>query len=218
VTDRPVNGLYAPDLFADASVLIVGEGRWTGILAAAYRARGARVALVGAGADSDLTLAVEAGDAAAIDAAFQAIETSLPPVATLIVGPPPRRLTPGASLTVESWRAVTGPGYDGVFLWCAGFARRRLAAGGGGTILALMDEAGGDGLAAEAATAAGVANLVRTLGAEWGRDGIRTNGLSSKAFGEDRWTETGADSLTAMSLYLTSPYSGFATCGVLSIG
>src|SRR5690606_11004419 len=145
--------------------------------------------------------------------AFDDAERRDGPADILVTGPAPR-LTRAAEATRRGdWRTVTGPGYDGVFLCCGEFARRRISAEARGWILTLIEGSVPRASAAEAAAAGGVANLVKTLGAEWARDGVRVNGLSSAD-----WENASATTLDALALYLCSPYSGFVTGTILEIG
>ena len=198
-----MSGLFSPRLFAGRTVLITGQGRWADSLGDAFGQGGASVA-----SPRD----IDWSDAAAVAEAFDAAEARFGPVDVLVTAPEvafPRR---AKEITLSDWRAVTGPGYDGVFLACAEFARRRLRARGRGWITNLISHPNGAGHAAEVATGAGVENLVKTLGAEWARDGIRVNGLISRD-----WSSVCTRSLTAMTLYLCSPYSGFVTASLLEV-
>ncbi len=191
-------GLFSSDMFAGKSVLITGAGPWTAALADAFRQGGASVSVTGC-----LT------EPAEITAAFDA---SAGPVDILINGPAPRLGNAAEATRQADWRQVAGPGYDGVFLCCGEFARRRIADEARGWILNLIDAPTPVGHAAETAAAAGVANLIKTLGAEWARDGLRVNGLSAPD-----WEKAPPETLKAMALYLCSPYSGFVTAATLEI-
>lgn len=190
-------GLFSPDMFAGKSVLITGAGPWAEDLANAFRQGGASVSVTGC-----LTEPEE------ITAAFEGCDG---PVDILVNGPAPRLGQPAEATRQADWRQVAGPGYDGVFLCCGEFVRRRIAAGARGWILNLIDTPP-VGHAAETAASAGVANLIKTLGAEWARDGVRVNGLSCPD-----WEKAPPETLKAMALYLCSPYSGFVTASRLSI-
>lgn len=206
---RPTpNGLYSADLYAGETVLIAGRGAWTDGLAETFQGRGALV----------LNPILDVSDPAAIAEVFDVAEASGSPISILITAPPKRRLAAAADMRLAGWRAVTGQGYDGVFFCCAEFARRRIALGLSGMIVSLIDTTESSRSSAEASAAAGVINLVKTLGAEWARDGIRVNGLSSPRFGAPDWSAREAESLSAMALYLCSPYAGFAACGVTAVG
>ena len=198
-----MSGLFSPQLFEGRTVLITNAGDWARPLADAFSRGGAKVKLA---ADE------AAIDTPAIAETFDAAEMELGPVDILINGPAPRAEGGAEDITLADWRAVTAPGYDGVFLRCAEFARRRIAAEGRGWVVNLMETPGPAGHAAGIAAAAGVANLVKTLGAEWARDGIRVNGLSARD-----WSGASEQSLVAMTLYLCSPYSGFVTASLLEI-
>ena len=65
------------------------------------------------------------------------------------------------------------------------FARRRIAAGGGGSILnigATYSWTGGPGHAHSAAAKAGVVAMTQSLAVEWGPKGIRLNAIAPGSF------------------------------------
>jgi NAD(P)-dependent dehydrogenase (short-subunit alcohol dehydrogenase family) len=197
-----MDGLFSADLFAGKAALITGAGPWSEGVADAFRRGGASALVIGHLEDAD-----------EVAAAFDRAEEGCGPADILITGPAPRLGKPAASTRQSDWRTVAGSGYDGSFFCCGEFARRRKAAHARGWILALIDRPGSGAVATEAAVAGGVANLVKTLGAEWARNGLRVNGLSSSD-----WEAASTTTLSAMALYLCSPYSGFVTAAILEIG
>jgi NAD(P)-dependent dehydrogenase (short-subunit alcohol dehydrogenase family) len=87
---------------------------------------------------------------------------------------------PAEDLSPNGWRAVVDITLTGTFLTTREFARRHLAEGTPGSVLAVGASyawTGGPGYAHSAAAKAGVKNLVETLAVEWGPYGIQVNGL-----------------------------------------
>lgn len=81
--------------------------------------------------------------------------------------------------TEDDWQRVLGTDLTGVWLTCRAFLPSMLA-NGGGSIIATASQLGLVGianLAAYTAAKGGVINLMRSLAAEHGRDGIRANAL-----------------------------------------
>jgi meso-butanediol dehydrogenase/(S,S)-butanediol dehydrogenase/diacetyl reductase len=81
--------------------------------------------------------------------------------------------------TEDDWQRVLGTDLTGVWLTCRAFLPSMLAIGGG-SIIATASQLGLVGianLAAYTAAKGGVINLMRSLAAEHGRDGIRANAL-----------------------------------------
>ena len=210
-----MTGLFSPELFAGQVVLITNAGPWSAELADAFRRGGAAVATTHR--SEKATVVLDTSDAAAVAEAFDAVEARFGQPSILINGPGERRELAAADTRLADWRRITEPNYDGVFLCCAEFARRRIGAEQRGWILNLIDTPDPVGHAAEVAAAAGVANLIKTLGAEWARDGLRVNGLASRGWARSPTPAASAQSLTAMALYLCSPYSGFVTASTLEI-
>jgi len=213
-------GLFSAERLRGQVVLITnGSARTTGIVNA-FRRGGATVALTNRAAYSgaeDLALGLDTGDPAAVSEAFDTVEARLGPVAILINAPDERHNRPSAEMRLEMWRQITRTRYDGVFFCCAEFARRRIAAKKRGWILNLVDPPE-VGTAAEQAAAGGVLNLVKTLGAEWARDGLRVNGIVLAHDDDKTLSAANGESLAALALYLCSPYAGFVTAATLRLG
>jgi len=186
--------------FADQVVMVTGGGTGLGRAMAVEFARlGAAVAVVsrdpahraaGEAAVAEvggrsLGVGADIRDAAAVAAAFDAVEERLGPVSVLVnnaagnFAAPAERMSPGA------WRAVTQIVLDGTFFCSTEFARRRIALGQPGAVLniaATYAWTGGPGTAHSAAAKAGVVNLTQSLAVEWAPDGIRVNGLAPGVF------------------------------------
>ncbi|TGB14581.1 SDR family oxidoreductase [Streptomyces sp. MZ04] len=87
---------------------------------------------------------------------------------------------PAEDMSPNAWRSVVDITLTGTFLMTREFARRHLAAGTPGSVIAIGASyawTGGPGFAHSAAAKAGVRSLVETLAVEWGPYGIQVNGL-----------------------------------------
>ena len=87
---------------------------------------------------------------------------------------------PAEDMSPNAWRSVVDITLTGTFFMTREFARRHLAAGTPGSVIAIGASyawTGGPGFAHSAAAKAGVKSLVETLAVEWGPYGIQVNGL-----------------------------------------
>jgi len=188
--------------FAGQVVLVAGRSRAADCIAEAFRSYACTVLRLGAEpADGDLA------NPDAIRAAFDAFAQSdrLPHILVHAgaAETPPRLLdTSGAQ-----WRSALATEYDAPFFVASEFARRRIAAGGGGAVLDVHTGAGG---AHDEAAAGGLANQVRCLALEWARDGLRVNGLACRVADAVLEGAT-AQALCCAVLYLCSPYAAYVT-------
>jgi NAD(P)-dependent dehydrogenase (short-subunit alcohol dehydrogenase family) len=85
----------------------------------------------------------------------------------------------------NAWRAVVGIVLDGTYYCSIDFARRRIAAGGGGSILNILATkvwSGGPAHAHNSAAKAGVWNLTMSLAVEWAPWDIRVNAIAPGLF------------------------------------
>lgn len=151
-----------------------------------HRAQGvAAVEEVGARAAG---VSLDVRDAEAVKRAFDEIEERLGPVAHLINNAAGNFPVPAENTSPNAWRAVTQIVLDGTFFCSTEFARRRLAAKRGGSIVnigAAYAWTGGPGTAHSAAAKAGVYSLTMSLAVEWAPDDIRVNGLVPGLFPTD---------------------------------
>lgn len=123
------------------------------------------------------------------------------------VAPPPRVL-PAHKISHLEWRAVMEEGLDQRFVLARDFVAARRDAGKGGAIVyvgAPEQALGTD----QAAAVGALKNLVKTLGVEWARDGIRVNAVLTLEHGE---------TLSNLVAYLASDYSAYVTGAVMGVG
>jgi NAD(P)-dependent dehydrogenase (short-subunit alcohol dehydrogenase family) len=189
---------------------------------------GRRALLVGAGAAADAVAAalVTAGatlrraDAAIVEGPDIATVFDAGEVDLLVHAGTPLPAVPAETIGLDDWRGTFSADLDGRFLFAAEFARRIIAAPGRhGAILFLMPGMRSHPLRAAAASAHGALdNLVKSLGVEWGRDGIRVNAIASdviRSFAAA--SQAQIDSLGNLAAWLLSDYSAYVTGTVAGI-
>jgi len=162
-------------------------------VARAYAAVGARVVVldrdgaaataaaeaIGRGAEA---IALDVGDAAAVDTAFAEIGRRHARLDVLFNNAGTAIRRPTTELSVEEWNKVVAVNMTGVFL-CARAAARIMLTGGGGRIVntaSIMGLSGG-GLypnISYQATKGAVVNMTRALAVEWAKQGIRVNAVA----------------------------------------
>jgi NAD(P)-dependent dehydrogenase (short-subunit alcohol dehydrogenase family) len=195
--------MLPPDTFKNDVVVITGGGTGIGrALAAEFGRLGAGVAIASRKEEhrkNGIATVEEAGgracgveldvrDPDAIARAFDTIESELGPVTHLINNAAGNFPAAAETMSPNAWRSVEQIVLDGTFFCSTEFARRRIAAGGGGSILnigATYSWTGGPGHAHSAAAKAGVWNLTMSLAVEWAPDDIRVNGLVPGLFPHD---------------------------------
>ena len=157
-----------------------GIGR---VVADAFAAVGARVAifdLVAAGADS---YKVDVADETQVKAAFDAVVARHGRLDVLFNNAGIAIRRPTAEVTLADWDKVVAVNMTGVFLCAREAARHMLASGHGGRIVntaSIMGFSGG-GLypnISYQATKGAVVNMTRALAVEWARAGIRVNAIA----------------------------------------
>lgn len=119
----------------------------------------------------------------------------------------PPLFKPVHELSHAEWRETLDLGFDRHFLEAQVFADARRAMGQGGAVLfvgAPEQSLGSD----HAAAAGALGNLVKTLGVEWARDGVRVNAILSHAVGATRGN---------LAAYLVSDYSAYLTGAVMGV-
>ncbi len=157
---------------------------------------GRRARLVGEAADIGAALAAQGAECVADGECEILIH---------VAAPPPMK--PVHDLSHAEWRETLDHGLDQRFREAKAFAEARRALGQGGTVLfvgAPEQALGSD----HAAAAGALGNLVKTLGVEWARDGIRVNAILSNAAGPTRGN---------LAAYLVSDYATYVTGAVMGI-
>ena len=117
----------------------------------------------------------------AVAAAFDAAESELGPLTTVVNNAAGNFLVHAEELSPNGWRAVVGIVLDGTFYCSRELGQRVAGRGGGGQIvnvIATYAWTGGPGTVHSAAAKAGVLSLTRTLAVEWARLGIRVNAIA----------------------------------------
>lgn len=199
----------AANLFQlDGSVAVVigGTGGLGGAMANALAVHGSKVAVIGRNADRGnqrveeikslggqaVFHAADAMDASSLQAACDAIETSLGPIATLVNAAggnrPEATLPPGADfckLPIEAWRDVFDLNLvGGVLLPCQIFGRKMVERKSG-SIINIASMAGMIPLSrvvAYSAAKAAVINLTQFLARQWATESVRVNAISPGFF------------------------------------
>ncbi len=202
IPDHPAPRPFAGDLLDGRVVLVTGGGTGLGrAIARACAAHGAKVALVGrrpeplqnaaaeiaAAGGVALALPCDVRDSARVAAAFDAAERSLGPVDRLVNGAAGNFLSPSEELSDNAFDAVIRIVLHGTFNCTREFGRRRIAAGGGGTALAITatyasSNSGSAFVLPSACAKAGVLALIRSLAVEWAEYGIRLNAIAPGPF------------------------------------
>lgn len=187
--------------------LIAGEGEALAEVACALRAAGA-----------ETLCSAAAGEEHAIAAELDRIEAE-GPCDLLVHGGTMRKLELSEQIDLRAWRDSVSEDIDSRFLHSAEFARRCIASGRAGSILFLLPspqpQAGGT---ANATIGGALDNLVKTLAVEWAHDGIRVNGIASRACEPGGLADDAARrSLGHLSAYILSDYGAYISGIVMGI-
>ena len=184
--------------------LLAGEGEALTLVGDALRAAGADVAASGVRPGAEERIAYDLADAD-------------PDI--LVHGGTVGAIGDPASYDLAAWRDHVSADIDLRFLQSAEFARRRLAAGKAGAILFLLPSpAPRAGHAGHATVIGALDNLVKSLAVEWARDGIRVNGIASRACEPGGLTDPAVRaSLGHLAAYLSSDYAAYISGMVMGL-
>jgi gluconate 5-dehydrogenase len=177
--------------------VITGASRGIGAsLAAALANAGAAVALLGRdeealGALRDtlagqgftvMPLRADVTDRGGIEAAFEAVESSLLRIDILVNNAGVEQPCAAVNVSEALWDRILDTNLKGAF-FCAQAAARRMPQGGSIiNLCSLASEVGIGGAAPYGASKSGLAGLTRALATEWAARGIRVNGIGPGYF------------------------------------
>lgn len=181
--------------FSLAGKVAVVTGAASGIgaaIAAAFAAKGARVALLDMNGDAAAahaaTLPGAAGafacdvtDAASVAGAVQSVQAAFGAINILVNSAGIVDLAPAEDLGATAWNRTLAVNLTGSFLMAQAVGRVMIATGKGGRIVNLASQAGSvaiEGHVAYCASKFGIIGVTKTLALEWGRHGITVNSIS----------------------------------------
>lgn len=182
---------YAFSLSGKVAVVTGAASGIGAAIAAAYAAKGARVAFL----DMNLEMAASAAadvqgaaafrcnvaDAASVAAAVAEVLAAFGRIDILVNSAGIVDLAPAADLSGSAWQRTLDVNLTGSFLMAQAVGRAMIAAGHGGRIVNLASQAGSvaiDGHVAYCASKFGIIGVTKTLALEWGRHGITVNSIS----------------------------------------
>ena len=155
---------------AGAHVVAVGRSSMEDTLA--------KVAEAGGTADA---LTADLSTVAAAQEMFAQAEAAFGPIDTLVNNAGIIRRADSLEFSEEDWDAVMDINLKVVFFLCQTFAKARVAAGGGGSIIniaSLLSFQGGIRVPSYTASKSGVAGLTKLLANEWSAQGITVNAVA----------------------------------------
>jgi len=198
----------------------------------------AAAALAGAGREIH-TVPFDVTDAAAVAAAVDRIEHEIGGIDILINNAGIQRRMPLDEFPEETWRELMATNLDSVFYVAKAVARAMIPRKSGAivNICSVQSELGRPSIAPYTASKGAVKMLTKGMAIDWGKHGIRVNGLGpgyfktelNKALVENetfsawltgrtplgRWGEV--DELIGACLFLVSPAASFVTGHVLYV-
>jgi NAD(P)-dependent dehydrogenase (short-subunit alcohol dehydrogenase family) len=170
-------------LDGEVAVVTGGASGIGAVVAAAFAAVGARVAIFDLAASGEDGYRVDVADEAQVTAAFDRVVARHGRLDVLFNNAGIAIRKPTREVTLEDWNKVVAVNMTGVFLCAREAARCMLAARRGGRIVntaSIMGFSGG-GLypnISYQATKGAVVNMTRALAVEWAKQGIRVNAIA----------------------------------------
>jgi len=189
--------VFKPDLLKGTRILITGGGTGLGKeIAAKYVELGAELWICGrrGGVLEDTakslggkvrTHAVDIRDAAAVDAMVQRIWDEDGPLDGLVNNAAGNFISPTKDLSPNGFNAIANTVFHGTFYVTQAVGRRWIAGGRKGsviTILVTWVHTGSPFVVPSAMSKAGLHVMTKSLAVEWGKHGIRLNGIAPGAF------------------------------------
>lgn len=178
-------------------------------------------------------------DKAAVAAAIGEIEADVGPIDILINNAGIQRRMPLEDFPEEHWREVLSTNLDSVFLVSQAVGRRMIARKRGSivNICSLMSELGRATIVPYTASKGAVRMFTRGLATEWGKHGVRVNGIGPGYFATEmntalvndqkfsswvegrtpmaRWGKV--DELVGAAIYLSSDAASFVTGHIIYV-
>jgi NAD(P)-dependent dehydrogenase (short-subunit alcohol dehydrogenase family) len=170
-------------LDGEVAVVTGGAGGIGSVVATAFAAVGARVAIFDPAATGEDAHQVDVADEAQVKAAFDTVVARHGRLDILFNNAGIALRRPATQLSLDDWNKVVAVNMTGVFLCAREAARHMLAGGRGGRIVntaSIMGLSGG-GLypnISYQATKGAVVNMTRALAVEWAAQGIRVNAIA----------------------------------------
>jgi len=235
--------------------LITGSGRGIGLAIAhglaaagarivlnardASRLGGAAAALAAAGAAEPALAAFDVTDPEAAAAGIAQVERDVGPIAVLVNNAGIQHRTPLEDFAVADWNRVLRTNLDSAFFVGQAAARAMIPRGKGAIInvCSVQSELARPGITPYTASKGGLKMLTKGMAAEWGRHGIRVNGIGPGYFATElnaalvadeafsRWVATRTplgrwgevEELQGAAVFLASDAASFVTGHILYV-